>query len=649
VVAPPHRTCVRIPVWAALALLAIVSAAAADELEHGLYNGQDWQAGPATDLSASVRFRLRLPAIPANEGPSTAFAVHTSASQNPWQVVPGTARQGGSQNEYIWDSPEFQTAGYPDGEWTVYCRLDLPVPGGGGEPDMWVPDRPVEPEAEVAPMSVDPPPGGWPPGFIPQGDNYRLYGPLTFTTKNLTILEASVVMSHCQESEWLFFAAGRDGWAQWIIRLADGSEVLTSDRAVTATMELLHKAGPASQDAEGHHDLNDAPGSAEGEITEPAQNAPRSGLYAKHATATEVSGDSADTYGDWSVSGLTASLPICNGARQAKVRVTATLSTTETPTDAEYVHYQPFSQHGIGDSVGPLLEEPSVSESSSVGGDPPRRTIVAVLGDGNGMHFDLAGPQWMGAGYCDNETYHAPGVGRWTPPEVTSVTIPACALYGGRSADDEAYQWTYDVQAYAYGLLGDVQSPNVGPPSRSFYSGRDRLGIRGGVVMFTTGTFDVWRLNFLAACHEDLVIGYNGHGVDGDLYVGGGQFIYASDIPDMSQALLAFLDCCEGAAGTNSVAAAMDANHCKAVIAYTENVKWAPDGHAAGTFARLIWENLARHELSAVDAVDAASDEWQALYPSETLAQWGLDSVVVWGSDPDVRIAPAPGFVEGWE
>jgi len=257
---------------------------------------------------------------------------------------------------------------------------------------------------------------------------------------------------------------------------------------------------------------------------------------------------------------------------------------------------------------------------------------------------------------------------KWSNSVDGTLWIPACAHFVGSDYNDIDQDKFCDPgeelppSGYcigdcttAYGELGKVEAV---PPSldlETFYSGRYPIGERGGVV--EEGTSD----NFLAACLEDSIVHFSGHGcADGialrferlvgeppNQYTQSLEWFMSSDIVagQFGQIRVAVLGACDTMANNDSIGHKFvtvgGAQSCVGYVGHIwfEAMAWV-DGYGRQDGLGF-WHYLAKEQYTVQGAANKARDDYGDWFGEEQEIASGVSGIHVAPSPCSTVIYPA--------
>lgn len=456
----------------------------------------------------------------------------------------------------------------------------------------------------------------------PYGGDPITVGPQEFALKNLTVdeirCEAAQGGGEVVEAGELFMAATGPTTVDYEVDLLDGYECPT-EASATLTLKLRPLGVGQQRQAT-------ATGPAPTTMTGVFGTSLPIGFYYKEATASEqVTYDTASNLSSfWQASTPMLSGFVWTDTGRGRLTVDVTLSTSEAPTEGEYAWCKPLPTT----AGGAVLESPLTSPS--VGFAQDGANVTLTWGEGGFLDLSDAGVHRFGMAFRDDREYHAPDLGRWTPPRAVTLTVPSSTHIAGtwlpapdHSHPNENIQEAefVDVAGDARIRLGKVRGALGAWPEeegQSFaYSFYSRLPGETSQVVDEPTT-----QHFEDLCHRADVIQFVGHGAKYALYLNDTPTgVYTDgdlDANSMTQADLVVLHCCN-AGQPNGIAKQMQ-SYCgaRAVIAYAAPIRYDPgvfDDAGYEWQSKTLWEFL-------VDCPRLDPEYGTVLVPYEPMPVW---------------------------
>jgi len=470
------------------------------------------------------------------------------------------------------------------------------------------------------------------------------FGPTSFSVKNLSIRVPG------PDSDPVFWLVALPGSQELTVRVRDGIEVLPPGAdpeqwVADVTLKLVSLHGGA--------DGSTTVSAAIGDPTDvTASVGPiQVGLYYKDASVRErmlsaPSGgpDTAEAYSSrlWITALETLahyvapSGPSRHVQWQLSVEMDASPTWT-TPQEGRYCVLTPAC------TFTPLWDEvePPASESANIN-----------LPD---LACPCAGTYVLGLTFKDNGGNAHDGSEKWCRPRKETLDIPAAAHF---VSSDWGYETPGDPQSpivylepdadcvadaeNAYDEVGEVHHYTDYGPILSFYSARVLEGIRGGVVL--EGTKD----NFKAACEDDHIVQFCGHGCDDYIalrfprspyYLSYQQFATADIVAGAyTQLKVAYLGACETMKDNDSIGHQfVTLGQAQSAIGYVGLIQF----YAMRWVDDKLWEYLAKDEYTVQGAANTARDRYVAEFGQDEANESGVSGIHVAPSPCSTRIAPA--------
>lgn len=250
----------------------------------------------------------------------------------------------------------------------------------------------------------------------PFGQPVVTVGPVDFSLTNLTVdeirCESGQGGGEVVEAGELFMAVTSPTTVEYEVDLLDGYECPT-EASANLTLRLLTLGVGQTRQAT-------TTGTAPGTMTGVFGTSLPIGFYYKEGTASEpVTYDTASNLSSfWYLTNVALTGYEYMGGRKARITVEAEPNTAALPSAASFAWCKPLPA-ALGRPVPPdVLTVPAATYAADLG------DVEVTFGGSTGLDLSVAGVHRLAMAFRDTGQYHAPGVGRWTPPQAVTLEIP---------------------------------------------------------------------------------------------------------------------------------------------------------------------------------------------------------------------------------